>query len=49
MCRHAIPLLRLSTGGDLVAALRRHFAAGDAPSAGRATQPGPHDDDRLAA
>jgi uncharacterized protein (DUF58 family) len=49
MRRHAIPLLRLSTGGDLVAALRWHFAAGESPRAGRTARPGPVIDDRLAA
>ncbi|MDQ2926554.1 MAG: DUF58 domain-containing protein [Caldimonas sp.] len=45
MRRHAIPLLRLSTGGDLVGALRWHFAAGDSPAVG----PAARIDDRLAA
>lgn len=43
--RHAIPLLRLSTGGDLVGALRWQFAAGDPPVVG----PAALIDDRLAA
>ncbi|MDQ6629934.1 MAG: DUF58 domain-containing protein, partial [Pseudomonadota bacterium] len=49
MRRHAIPLLRLSTGGDLVAALRWHFAAAEPTSVGRAAAPNLHLDDRLAA
>ncbi len=50
MRRHDIPLLRLSTRSDLVADLRRHFAAGDSRPAGRAAQADrPRIDDRLAA
>ena len=49
MRRHAIPLLRLSTGGDLVAALRWHFAAGESSCADRAAGLGRGVEDRLAA
>jgi uncharacterized protein (DUF58 family) len=49
MRRHAIPLLRLSTAVDLVAALRWHFAAHDSLPAVGATPPDRALDDRLAA
>ncbi len=49
MRRHAIPLLRISTGGDLVAALRWHFAAAEPTSIGRAAVPNLRLDERAAA